>query len=99
MWDATHTGNIVAGVATLVKPGVEVQALGPLTGRLDGDQLVISYFVPPDSIPGFPRCSVMGFGVATATNTSISGRLPLTFGDCAGTGLDRPPDIDLRLTK
>jgi hypothetical protein len=52
-WVATHTGNVVSGVATLVKPAVNVQARGVMTGILNGDRLLLTYAVPPDSIQGF----------------------------------------------
>lgn len=98
-WVATHTGNIVAGIATLVKPAVGVQARGVLTGILNGDRILLTYSVPTDSIPGFSTCSIVGLGNATATNTSIAGQLPLTFSSCAGTGLEAPGNNDLKLTR
>lgn len=98
-WVATHTGNIVSGVATLVKPGVGVQARGALTGTLAGDRMPLSYFVPTDSIPGFARCSIAGLGDTTATATSVSGQLRLMFDSCAGSGLEAPASNDLMLTR
>jgi hypothetical protein len=97
-WLATHTGDVVAGVAFLVKPMVGVQASGTMTGVVSGDRLTLTYAAPPDSIPGFPRCEIAGLGNATLTNTSISGVLPLMFTSCDGTGLARPSRDDLRLT-
>jgi hypothetical protein len=98
-WDATHTGNVMSGIATLVKPAFDVQARGALTGILNGDRLLLTYAVPPDSIQGFSACEIAGLGNATATNTSIAGTIALTFTSCAGTGLEPPGSNDLRLTK
>jgi hypothetical protein len=98
-WVATHTGNVVSGVATLIKPAVGVEARGAMTGTLNGDRLLLSYFVPPDSIPGFPTCEIAGLGNATATSNSITGTLGLMFRSCAGTGLEPPESNDLRLTR
>jgi hypothetical protein len=98
-WSATHTGNIVSGVATLVKPAVNVQGRGAMTGTLDGDRLFLTYAVPPDSIQGFPRCEIVGVGNTTVTNSTINGTLVLTFTSCTGTGLEAPGSNDLRLTK
>jgi len=98
-WVATHTGNVVAGVATLVKPAFNVQARGAMTGILNGDRLVITYAVPPDSIQGFFTCEIAGLGNATATNNIITGAIALRFTSCAGTGLEPPGSNELRLTK
>lgn len=98
-WEATQSGNTVSGIATLVKPAAGVQARGALTASLTGDRLVLSYFVPSDSIAGFSRCSIAGVGSATATNTSIAGQLSLTFDACAGTGLEAPGTNNLALNK
>lgn len=98
-WVATHTGNIVSGIATLVKPAVNVQGRGVMTGRLDGDRLLITFAVPPDSIPGFASCEITGFGNATTTSDIIAGTIALTFRSCAGTGLEPPGSNELRLTK
>ena len=98
-WVATHTGNIVSGIATMVKPAVNVQARGVMTGILNGDRLVLTYAVPPDSIQGFAACEIAGIGSATATNNKITGAIPLMFRSCAGTGLEPPGSNDLSLTK
>jgi hypothetical protein len=98
-WVAMQTGNIVSGIATLVKPAINVQARGVMTGLLDGGRLTITYAVPSDSIPGFARCEIAGIGAATATSTGITGTLPLMFTSCAGTGLEPPGTNDLQLTK
>jgi len=98
-WVATHTGNVVSGVATLVKPAVNVQARGGMTGILNGDRLLLTYAVPPDSIQGFFTCEIAGLGNATASNNSITGAIALMFRSCAGTGLEPPGSNDLRLTK
>ena len=98
-WVAGHTGNIVSGMATLVKPAVNVQGRGVMTGRLDGDRLLITFAVPPDSIPGFASCEITGIGNATATSDSIAGTIALMFRSCAGTGLEPPGSNELRLTK
>ena len=99
-WVATHAGgDIVSGIATLVKPAFNVQARGAMTGSLNGDRFVLSYAVPPDSIQGFSACGIAGIGNATATNNSITGTLALMFRSCAGTGLEPPGTNDLRLTK
>ena len=98
-WEATHTGNVVSGVATLVKPAVGIQARGALTGTLNGDRLTLSYFVPSDSIPGFPRCAIGGLGAATATNTRIFGQLALMIQSCEGTGLEPPSTPELTIAK
>jgi hypothetical protein len=98
-WVATHTGNVVSGVATLVKPAFNVQARGGMTGTLNGDRLFLTYAVQPDTIQGFFTCEIAGFGNATATNNSITGTISLIFTSCAGTGLEPPGSNDLRLTK
>ena len=72
-WVATHTGNVVSGIATLVKPAFNVPARGVMTGILNADRLVLTYAVPSDSIPGFSTCEIAGLGNATATNNSIMG--------------------------
>jgi hypothetical protein len=98
-WTAAHTGNVVSGIATLVKPAVNVQARGAMTGTLTGDRLVLSYAVPPDSIPGFARCEIAGVGNATATSSAMTGTIALMVTSCAGTGLEPPGSNELRLTK
>lgn len=98
-WEATHTANTVSGIATLVKPGVGVQARGAFTGTVNGDRIFLSYFVPTDSIPGFARCSIVGMGNATATTSNIAGQLSVMFSSCVGTGLEAPATNDLMLTK
>ena len=98
-WVATQTGNVVSGVATLVKPAFNVQGRGGMTGILDGDRLILTYAIPPDSIPGFARCEIAGLGNATATNNSIAGAIGLMFRSCDGTGLEPPGSNDLRLAK
>ena len=98
-WVATHTGNAVSGVATLVKPAVNVQARGGMTGVLNGDRLFLTYAVPPDSIQGFARCEIVGLGNATATNNSMAGAIALMIRSCEGTGLEAPGSNELRLTK
>lgn len=98
-WVAAQSGNVVSGVATLVKPAVGVQARGTMTGVLDGDRLQLTYAVPPDSIQGFSTCEIAGAGSATATSRNITGILGLMFTSCAGTGLEPPGSNDLRLAK
>lgn len=98
-WEAVRTGNVVSGIATLVKPAVGVQARGALTATLNGDRLTLSYFVPSDSIPGFPRCAIGGIGTATATNTRIAGQIALMIDSCEGTGLEAPSSNELAITK
>jgi hypothetical protein len=98
-WVATQSGNVVSGIATLVKPAAGVQGRGAMTGILDGDRLVLTYAVPPDSIQGFASCEIAGAGTAAATSSSISGMLGLMFRSCAGTGLEPPASNELRLTK
>ena len=98
-WVATHTGNVVSGVATLVKPTFDVQARGGMTGILNGDRLFLTYAVPPDSIQGFFRCEIAGIGNATATNSRIAGAISLMFRSCEGTGLEPPGSNELTLTK
>jgi hypothetical protein len=98
-WVATQTGNVVSGVATLVKPAVNVQGRGGMTGTVDGNRLVLSYAVPPDSIPGFARCEVAGIGNATVATSSITGTIALMFTSCDGTGLEPPGSNELRLTR
>ena len=79
-----------------VAPGI----VGACLGRpLDGDRLLITFAVPPDSIPGFATCEIGGIGNATATGNSIAGTIALTFRSCAGTGLEPPGSNELRLTK
>lgn len=98
-WVATRTGNVVSGVATLIKPAVGVQARGAMIGTLSGDRLALAYAVPPDSIQGFSSCEIAGVGNATATNNRMTGTLGLMFRSCAGTGLEAPASNDLSLTR
>ena len=98
-WVATHTGTVVSGIATMVKPAVNVQARGVMTGILNGDRLLLTYAVPPDSIQGFATCEIAGLGNATATGNSITGTLPLMFRSCDGTGLEPPGSNNLTFTK
>lgn len=98
-WVATQSGNVVSGVATLVKPAVGVQARGAMTGILEADRLLLTYAVPPDSIQGFSSCEIAGIGNATATSSSIRGTLALRFTSCAGAGLEPPGTNDVVLTK
>ena len=98
-WVATHTGNVVSGIAMLVKPAFNVQARGGMTGILNGDRLFITFAVPSDSIQGFSTCEIAGIGNATATSNSMTGALALRFTSCAGTGLEAPGSNELRLTK
>jgi hypothetical protein len=98
-WEAAHSGNAVGGVATLVKPAVNVQARAAMSAIVEGERLFITFVVFPDSIPDFPRCEIAGFGNATATNNQISGALPLMFRNCEGTGLEPPGNNALVLTK
>ena len=70
-----------------------------MTGILNGDRLVLTYAVPPDSIQGVFTCEIAGVGNAMATNNSITGVIALMFRSCAGTGLEPPGSNDLRLTK
>src|SRR5262245_14223004 len=57
-WVATQSGNVVSGVATIVKPAINVQGRGAMTGVIDGGRLFLTYAVPPDSIQGFARCEI-----------------------------------------
>ena len=98
-WTATHSGNTVSGVATIVKPVVNVEARGAMTGMLNGNRLVLVFVVFPDSIPGFPACEIAGTGVATASSNRIEGALSLTFRSCAGTGLEAPASSDVVFTR
>jgi hypothetical protein len=98
-WVATHTGDVVSGIATLVKPAFNVQARGVMTATANGPRFVLSYAVPPDSIQGFSTCELFGLGNVTATNTSITGTMAFTFTSCGGTGLEPPGSNELRLTK
>lgn len=98
-WVATQTGNAVSGNATLVKPAVNVEARGGMSGILDGDRLLLTFVVFPDTIPGFSRCEIVGLGSTIATNTNITGGLGLMITNCAGTGIERPESNELRLTK
>jgi hypothetical protein len=98
-WVATHTGDVVSGIATLVKPAFNVQARGGMTGILNGNQLLLTYAVPPDSVQGFFTCEIAGLGNATASSNSITGAIALMFRSCDGTGLEPPGSNDLRLTK
>jgi hypothetical protein len=69
-----------------------------MTGILDGERLLLTYAVPPDSIQGFARCEIAGTGDAAATANSISGTLALRFTSCDGTGLEPPTSNDMRFT-
>jgi hypothetical protein len=89
----------VSGVATLVKPAVNVQARGSMTGILDSDRLILTYAVQPGTVQGFSTCEIAGLGNATATGNTITGAITLMVLSCAGTGLETPASSDLRLTR
>jgi hypothetical protein len=98
-WVASQTGTTVSGSATLVKPATNIPATGTLTGTLTGSQLSLTYLVPAGSVPGFPGCTVSGTGLASATSSTISGMLSITFGGCAGSGLQPTGNDQLVMTK
>jgi hypothetical protein len=98
-WEAMQSGNSMGGVATMVKPAFNVQARGAMSAIVQGDRLLITYVVFPDTVPGFPRCEIAGFGNATATNNRIAGALPLMFRNCDGSGLEAPGSSELVFTK
>lgn len=98
-WSASQTGNDVSGPATLVKPAVNIPSNGIISGRLTGNQLALTYLAPGGSVQQFPGCSISGNGSATATTSTISGTLTLTFAACVGTGLEPTGSDQLTLTK
>jgi hypothetical protein len=98
-WTATQSGDIVAGPATLVKPVISVPAVGGLTGRLTGNQLTLIYAVTPGAVPGFPNCSIVGFGGATVEGSTMTGTLTLNITSCSGSGLETPDGNTLTLAK
>lgn len=98
-WVATQSGNTISGSATLIKPAADVPATGPLVGTLAGTQLSLTYMVSTGGVPGFANCSISGSGSATATGSTISGSLAVTFTSCAGSGLEPTGSNQLMLTK
>lgn len=89
----------MTGPATLVKPGANVPAAGAMNGTLDGDHLALTYVVTPGTVPGFPTCTILGSGSATASSSSITGNLTLTFASCEGSGLEPTGSTLLVLTR
>jgi hypothetical protein len=98
-WAATQTGNVVSGIATLIKPAAGVQARGAMTGIFIADRLTLTYSVPPDSIQGFTTCEIAGVGNVTAATNKMTGTLGLMFRSCDGTGLEPPASNELTLTR
>jgi hypothetical protein len=98
-WVATQAGTTISGPATLLKPATNIPATGTLSGTLRGTNLTLSYLVPNGTVPGFGACSITGNGSATATSSTISGALMLTFTSCAGSGLEPTGSDQLALTK
>ena len=98
-WVASQNGNNVTGQATLVKPAPNIPATGPLSGTLTGSQLSLTYTVGAGAVPGFPSCSISGNGSATATSSTISGSLAVSFASCAGSGLEPTGSNQISLTK
>jgi hypothetical protein len=98
-WQVMQTGGAVTGSASLVKPAVNVPANATLTGTLNGNQLALTFSAPAGSVQGFSSCAISGSGSATATNSTVTGTLDLTFTSCAGTGLEPTGNSQLSLTK
>ena len=98
-WAATQTGMAVSGPATMVKPSLNVPAIGTMGGTLSGSQLTLNYSVPAGAVPVYLSCMVAGTGSAMATSQAISGNLETTFTFCLGSGLERPDSAQLTLTR
>jgi len=98
-WTASQTGATVSGPATLVKPALNVPAVGTMTGTLVSSQLMLTYSVPAGGVPVYLSCTIAGSGSATASSQTISGSLQTTFTNCLGSGLDTPESAQLTLTR
>ena len=98
-WQASRTGDSVAGPATIFKPSLSVVGSGTLEGTLTGNQLTLRLSVPTGNVPGFPACAVTGTGSATVSGNSLSGTLATNFSSCTGTGLEPPTSNQLSMTR
>jgi hypothetical protein len=98
-WTANQTGATVSGTATLVKPALNVPAVGTMSGTLVGSQLTLTYSVPAGGVPVYLSCTIAGSGSATASSQTISGSLQTTFTNCLGSGLETPESGQLTLIK
>lgn len=100
-WTSSQTGSSLSGPVTLLtSPAVtDVTLSGTLTGSLSGNRLSLTYSAKPEGVPQSANCSVSGTGSATATGTTISGSLSVSFVSCDSLGLEGPANTDLTLTK
>jgi len=99
-WVVTQfDGTRATGTATLVKPGPNVPAAGTMNGTFSGSIMMLTYIANPGTVPGFPACTIIGSGSATATDSSITGSLSLTFASCDGSGLESTGSTQLALTR
>lgn len=98
-WVALQNGPLVSGVATFVKPTLDVQANGVISGLINGNRVMLTFGVAPGSIQGFERCAIAGRGDASATTNEISGSISLLTLSCQGTGLEPASTSELRLVR
>jgi len=100
-WSATQTGGTVSGPATLsTSPAVsDLTFTGTLSGVVTGTQLSLTYVAPAGSVSGAPECVISARGLATTTNTSMSGQFDVTFAWCDLLGLQPPSSNQFTLTK
>jgi len=100
-WTVNQNGSNLSGPVTLLtSPAVtDITFSGALTGTLAGSQLSLNYVTMPGAVPGLANCSASGTGSATATSSTISGNLDVSFVSCDGLGLQPPANNQLTLTR
>lgn len=104
-WTASHNGNSATGPLTITftdtDNGIPYTFRGMLAGTISGSQLALTVSLPAGTFPEVPGCSMAGSGTTTASNTTISADITVTFSPaCLGTIADSPTDTDrLRLRK
>lgn len=100
-WVAIEDATTVSGPATLLtSPAVTAVSIsGTLVGSVAGGQLLLKFTGAPDTVPGSTGCSVSATGSASASSSSISGRLDVVFTSCEGLGLLPPAGDELILSR
>ncbi|MGE0444636.1 MAG: hypothetical protein AB7P99_05365 [Vicinamibacterales bacterium] len=83
-WTATQTGSSVTGPLIVIADAGDGQAVNvPTTfgGTVTGNQLAATFTVAAGAIPdpSLAACAFSGTGTLTATASSISGQLAMTF--------------------
>lgn len=83
-WTATQTGSTVNGPLIVVVDGGDDETVNvptTLGGTITGNQLAATFTVAAGAIPdpSLAACSFSGTGTLTATASSITGQLAMTF--------------------